>query len=144
MGEFINVLGAVEYFTKLNSYFGRWRIKILQEHRPKTDFVCHARKLQCTLMQFGLTNETVCFQRALGPILAKYKWKTYLIYLEDVIIFFNNVDHHMKCVNDILITLADSGGTLKIAKCHLFERKAEYLGKMVKLDRLEMDKTNVE
>lgn len=93
---------------------------------------------------FGLTNAPACFQRALDIILTKYKWKTCLVYLDDVIIFSKSVDDHIRHVDEILSTLADAGVTLKINKCHFFQRQVEYLGHMVKPGQLEIDRTNVE
>jgi len=144
MDECIDTLGEAEYFTTLDAYSGYWEMKIRPQDRHKTAFVCHAGTFQCTRMPFGLTNAPACFQRALDLILTKYKWKTCLVYLDDVIIFSNNVDDHIKHVDEILQTLADAGITLKINKCFFFQKQVEYLGHMVNPGRLEIDKTNVE
>ena len=95
-------------------------------------------------MPFGLTNAPACFQRALDLVLTKYKWKTCLVYLDDVIIYSNNLDDHVRHVDETLTTLADAGITLKINKCHFFQKEVEYLGHMVKPGTLEIDNTNVE
>lgn len=60
-----------------------------------------------------------------------------------MIIFSNNLDDHIKHVDEMLTTLTDDGITLKINKCHFLQIKHEYLGRIVKTDRIEIDKTNV-
>lgn len=95
-------------------------------------------------MLFGLTKALAYFQRAFDLILTIYKWKTCLLYLEDFIIFSNNVEDHIKYDIEILATLADACITLKVSKCHFFQRKVEYLEHMVKPGQLDIDKKNVE
>ena len=142
MDECIDSLGDAQYFTTLDAYSGYWQMRIRKEDRTKTAFVCHAGTFQCTRIPFGLTNAPACFQRALDLVLTKYKWKTCLVYLDDVIIYCNNLDDHIVHVNETLSTLADAGITLKVNKCHFFQKEVEYLGHMVKPGTLEIGKTN--
>ena len=65
------------------------------------------------------------------------------MYIEDVIIYSNTLDDHIHHVDEILTTLAEAGDTLKIDKCHFFQKEVEYLGNMVKPGTLQIDKTNV-
>lgn len=53
--------------------------------------------------------------------MTKYKWKTCIFYIDDVVIFSHNFHDHVKHVDEILKTLADSYVTLKIKKCHFFQ-----------------------
>ena len=144
MDECIDSLGESEYFTTLDAFAGYWQINLRKRDRHKTAFVCHAGTYQYKRMPFGLTNAPACFQRALDMILTKYKWKTCLVYIDDVVIYSKNVDDHIKHVDEILRTLAHAGVTLKIKKCHFFQKCVEYLGHMVKPNRLEVDQANVE
>ena len=50
---------------------------------------------------------------------------------------------HIHHVDEILTTVAEAGVTLKINKCHFFQKEVEYLGHMVKPGSLQIDKTNV-
>lgn len=93
-------------------------------------------------MPIGLTNAPACSKQALYLIVTRFKWKSSLVYLGDVIIFSDTVDDHIRHVDESLATLTDACVTLMINKCHLFQRKVQYLGHMVKPGRLEIDKTN--
>lgn len=73
-------------------------------------------------MPFRITNAPVCCQSTLDLILTKYQWKHFLVYLDDVIIFSNNLEDHIKNVEEILTILTDPGVILKINKCHSFQR----------------------
>ena len=58
-------------------------------------------------------------------ILTQFKWKTCLVYLDDVIIFRNSVEEHIQHVDEIVTALGEAGVTLKISKCRFFTKKVE-------------------
>lgn len=68
------------------------------------------------------------------------KWKkTFLIYLDKVIIYSNSVEDHKCHVHEILSTVAEAGTTIKLKKCTFFINKVEYLGPAIYLDKLEIE-----
>ena len=46
--------------------------------------------------------------------------------------YSNTLDDHIPHVDEILTTFAEARVTLKINKCHFFQKEVEYLGYMVK------------
>lgn len=76
--------------------------------------------------------------------LALFKCKTFLVSLNNVIIFSETVNDHNRHVAWILKTLSDDRVTLKINKFHLFQRQDKYyLCEMVNSECFQIDKTNV-
>ena len=144
MDECIDSLGEATIFTTLDAYSGYWQMPVRESDRHKTAFVCHAGTYQYTRMPFGLTNAPASFQRALDFILTKYKWKTCLVYLDDVIIYSKSVEDHIRHVDEILECLAAAGVTLKMKKCKFFTTTVEYLGHIIKPGKLEVDQANTE
>ena len=142
MDECIDSLGYSKIFTTLDAFSGYWQMKVAKEDRHKTAFTCHAGTYQCVRMPFGLTNAPATFQRGLDIVLTKFKWKTCLVYLDDVIIFSNTVEEHIDHVDDVLTCLALAGVTLKISKCKFFTTEVEYLGHIIKPGTLEVDSAN--
>ena len=142
MDECIDTLGDAKVFTTLDAFWGYWQITVPEEDRAKTSFVCHAGQYQYIRMPFGLTNAPATFQRALDVILGKFKWKTCLVYIDDIIIFSKSVDEHIHHVDEILSALRASGVTLKIKKCRFFSDTVEYLGHVIKPGKLEVDSAN--
>lgn len=47
----------------------------------------HVGTVQYIRMPFGLTNTAAIYQRAIDIALTKFKWKTYIVYMNDVIIY---------------------------------------------------------
>lgn len=62
-------------------------MRMRKQDTHKNAFVCHDGTLQCMRMAFELTNVHACFQCAVDLILTKYKWQTFLVYLDDVIVY---------------------------------------------------------
>lgn len=142
MDECIDSLGEAKIFSTLDANSGYWQMNVAKEDRSKTAFVCHTGTYQCKRMPFGLTNAPASFQRALDIILTNYKWKTCLVYLDDVIIYSKTPEEHIKHVDEVLTCLSSAGITLKISKCKFFTKTVEYLGHIVKPGTLEIDQAN--
>ena len=90
-------------------------------------------------MPFGLTNAPATFQRALDTILSPFKWKTCLVYIDDIVIYSKTVEDHLRHVDEIFTALGEAGVTLKISKCRFFSDTVEYLGHIIKPGKLEID-----
>ena len=82
-------------------------------------------------MQFGLTKEPTAFQRALYIAPSGYKWKTCLVYLDDVIVFSENEDDHVKHLREVLKVLRDMRMLLNIKKCSFLTKFIKNLGQIV-------------
>ena len=95
-------------------------------------------------MPFGLTNAPASFQRALDLILSRFKWKTCLIYLDDVIIYSRSMEEHIDHVDEVLRCLSAAGVTLKIKKGNFVSSTVEHLGHIIKAGQLEIDRTNTQ
>ena len=144
MDDCLDSLGEASVFTGLDAYSGYWQMNVAKGDRPKTAFTCHAGTYQCVRMPFGLTNAPATFQRGLDMVLSKYKWKTCLVYLDDVIIFSKSVEDHITHVDEVLTCLREAGITLKISKCTFFSDKINYLGHVIRPGRLEVDQANTQ
>lgn len=59
--------------------------------------------------------------------------------MDDVIIYSNSVEGHIKHVVEILTTLAESSVTLKMKKCTYFSDKVEYLGHAIRPGKPKVD-----
>ena len=64
-------------------------------------------------------------------VLTGLKWKSLLVYLDDVCIFSNNFDTHLKDVQDVFDRLRQAQLKLKPSKCHFFQKKIKFLGHIV-------------
>lgn len=63
---------------------------VADEDEEETTSTSNAGTYRFNLMVFGLMNALETFQHAIDIISSKYTCKSYLMYLDDVIIFYRN------------------------------------------------------
>ena len=90
MDECIDSLGDAKVFSTLDCNASYWKIPVAEEDKHLTAFTCHTGAWQCVRLPFGLCNAPATFQRAMDMILAGVKWKTCLVYLDDVVVLAFN------------------------------------------------------
>ena len=68
-------------------------------------------------MPFGLNNILVTFQRLMNKVLRQYIGKFMQVYLDDVIIYSNNLDEYKRYIKAILEKIRKVNLKLKSLKC---------------------------
>jgi hypothetical protein len=136
MDECIDSLGKAAIFTTLDCNSGYWQIPVDPSDRDKTTFTSHYGIYRFIRLPFGLRNAPGTFQRAVDIILSGVKWKTYLVYLDDVIVFSSSREAHMHHVDEALTLLERAGLYLKLARCQFFKDTFNYLGHVIRPGRL--------
>lgn len=144
MDECLDSLGDMRIFSVLDAISGYWQMPIPEEDRDKTAFSCHSGLYRFNRMLFGLTNAPATFQRAMDILLSPFRWKSCLVYLDDIIIFSRNWDDHVEHVDAILSVLQRPGVKLKLRKCEFFVERIRYLGHVVRPGTIEVDQARVE
>ena len=97
ISETLNKLNKVKQFTKLNlkNIYHHFRIQCKDEW--KTMFCTHYDHFKYMIMLFDLINASVIFQTYINKILTKLLNDFYIVYLNNILIFFvkktNYIDH---------------------------------------------------
>ncbi len=68
-------------------------------------------------MLFGLNNTLATFQKLMNKIFKQYIGKFMQVYLDDVIIYSNNLDEHKKHIKAIFEKIRKANLKLKPLKC---------------------------
>jgi len=95
-------------------------------------------------MAFGLCNAPATFQRAMNLVLEGLTWKTVLAYLDDVVVLGDAFDSHIVNLRQVFQRFRDYNLKLKPRKCQLFQRRVNFLGRVISPDGIEMDPVKVE
>lgn len=141
--ECLASLVEANYFTALDLNAGYWQLPIAPEDKENTTFTCHAGCHQVCRIPFGLCIAPATFQRAVDILLAKFRWKTCLVYLDDIIVFSNSLVDHLKHVEEVMRVLCDSKVTLKLPKCTFSAQSVDYLGHRFHPGKLEVASKNL-
>jgi len=120
MDECIDFLGDAKVFSTLDCNSGYWQIAVVHEDRDKTTFVRHEGVYRNIHLPFGPCNAPATFQRATNMILGGLKWKSCLVYLNDIIVFSQSAEEHVEHLRGVFATVRGANVSLKAKKCHLF------------------------
>ena len=94
-------------------------------------------------MPFGLTYAPETFQRLMESCLEGLKFRTCVVYLDDVIIFSKTFEEMLARLEEVLTRLASFGLKLKPSKCRFFQKKVTVLGHVVSENGVEPDPSKI-
>jgi hypothetical protein len=83
----------------------------------KTAFITWYGLFESLVMPFGLTNAPTSFQHFINNVLRYYLDVFVTAYVDDILIFSNNLEEHRKHVPEVLEALSEVGLHLKPEKC---------------------------
>lgn len=106
-----DLLGAV-YYTLLDFFTGYWQIRIHQDLKEMTTFLCRYGNFQFEVMTFGLINVHASFQRFMSEV---FKGIAFLrFYLDDVDIFSKTLEEHVDHILQVIERDAIHGLRVKV------------------------------
>ena len=77
---------------------GYWQLRVAKRDIPKTAFNTRYGKYNFLVMPFELMNASAIFQTLMNSILRPYIDKCVLVYLDDILVYSNLEEEHMKCL----------------------------------------------
>ena len=110
---------------------GFYQIPMHADSVEKTAFVTPDGQYEFLRMPFGLANAPSVFQRAMNKTLGELRFKTALVYMDDILIPSENLEEGFESLALVLEALRRNGFTLNLEKCKFFQRQLEYLGREV-------------
>ena len=143
--ETLDCLNGAKIFTSLDLKSGYWQVEMEEESKPLTAFTIGPLGFfKCERMPFGLTNAPATFQRLMESCLGDLHLNWCIIYLDDIIVFSETPQEHIKRLRGVFQKLASAGLKLKPNKCEFFKKKITYLGHMVSEKGIEVDPKKTE
>jgi hypothetical protein len=95
------------------------------------------------VMQFRLMNTPASFQHFINHILWPYLDGFITAYLDDILIYRDNLDEHHIHVHKVLQALSDTDLHLKPEECEFQEQDVNYLGFIISTDGTKIDPVKV-
>ena len=89
-------------------------------------------------MLFSLTNAPMAFQQFINDIFSNLLDVYVMIYLDDILIYSNNMLEHHQHVKKVLKCLHKTGLYTKAEKCKFHSKLVEYLGYILSSSSLIM------
>lgn len=122
-------VATARYFTKLDLTKGYWQIPITDSDKEKTAFITSEGLYQFTVLPFGMVNAPATFTRMMRKLLEKQS--NVISYIDDILIFTDTWEEHMRTTNQVLERLRNAQLTAKPSKCIVAYDSLEFLGHVV-------------
>ena len=130
-------------YTKINLRHVYHLVCIAEGDEWKTTFRTRYGTFKWSVMPFGLTNAPAAFQRFMNNMLSDLLDVCIVVYLDDILIYSDNIMQHRKHVKEVLKRLQKAGLYMKAEKCEFHSNSVEYLGYVLSLSGLTMSDTKV-
>ena len=127
-----------QVYSKIDLRHAYHLVRITDGDEWKTAFRTHYRSFEWSVMPFGLTNAPMAFQRFINDIFSDLLDVCVVIYLDDILIYSNNMSKHHRHVKEILKRLRKAGLYTKAEKCEFHSKSVEYLGYILSPSGLTM------
>ena len=118
---------------------GYWQIEMEETSRPKTAFITPMGLFEFNKMPFGLATAPSIFQDLMNNTLQGMLFEFCLCYLDDIIVYSNSEEEHLKHLEAIFRRLDEAGLKLKLSKCEFFMKRLQFLGHLVSRDGIQPD-----
>ena len=141
--ESLDALSGAQWFSTLDLASGYNQVPVTDRDRPKTAFCTPFGLFEFNRMPFGLCNAPSTFQRLMERLFGDQHCQSLLLYLDDIIVFSSNVDHHVDRLDLVLTRLQREGLKAKLEKCCFFRKEVQYLGHVISRDGVATDPSKV-
>ena len=140
--EIFSSLSGCKYFSKVDLSKGYWQIPLCEDAKEKTAFRSPSGLYQFRRMPFGLVNAPATFSRVMRSLLRGMS--NVHNYLDDILIHTRTWAEHLRVLREVFERLHAAGLTARPSKCHIGCRQIEFLGYIVREDKLQPMQDKVE
>jgi len=131
-------------FTQIDLKNGYNLVRIKEGHEHKAAFRCKFGQFEPLVVQFGLANAPAVFQRFVNSIFQDLLDISVVIYLDDILIFSNNLEEHIIHVKEVLDRMKTNNLVGKLSKCFFHVQELTFLGHVVSPSGITMEKEKQE
>ncbi|KAH9272529.1 hypothetical protein BASA83_005339 [Batrachochytrium salamandrivorans] len=143
ISEMLRTLSTGKIFTTLDLRGAYNLLRIKEGDEPKTAFITKYGQFEFLVMPFGLANAPAQFQRMMNSLFRHMISKFVLVYLDDIVVYSDNLEDHKEHVRQVLQVLKDNNLFCKAEKCHFYQTEIKYLGYIISPNGVSMDPSKI-
>lgn len=136
--EMLNRVRNAKIFTALDLKDAYWLVQIKEGDEWKTAFRTRYGLFEYLVMPFGLTNAPSNFQSHVNRCFSDLLDKFVLIYLDDFLIYSDNLEDHEEHVSTVLKRIIESNLAANLKKCKFHQKEVEFLGYLISPNGVSM------
>lgn len=141
--ETLDRLSRAKYFTKLDVIAAFNRLRLKEGEEWKGAFQTRYGLYEYLVMPFGLHGAPAKFQGYINKTLQEYLDVFCSAYMDDVLIYSDNLQEHKQHIRMVLSRLGEAGLQIDISKCEFHKEEVQYLGMIVGRNGVRMDPAKV-
>ncbi|UYV67845.1 hypothetical protein LAZ67_5002210, partial [Cordylochernes scorpioides] len=135
----LDCLQRARFYSSMDLQSGYWQIDVEEADREKTAFINPDGLYEFKVMPFGLCNAPATFERMMDGLLKGLKWTICLCYLDDIVVFSDDFEEHLRRLQLVLGCLRKAGLCLNSGKCRFGAKTITVLGHEVSGDGICLD-----
>jgi hypothetical protein len=144
ISNLLDALQKARTYTKIDLCHAYHLVHVTEGEEWKTAFCTRYGLFEWLVMPFGLSNAPTAFQRFMNNIFGNLLDVCVIVYLNDILIYSDDMSQHKKHVKEVLRRLWKHGLYANAGKCEFHRDSVEYLGYILTSDRLCMAKDKVQ
>lgn len=126
--ELVDTLAGAKYFSTIDLWGAYNLLRVRPGDEKYTAFTCSEGLFEYRVCPFGLTNMPATFSAFMAKIFKRMIRRGVLVYLDDIIVYSETREEHMKLLDEVLTILRDNQLLCKRSKCHFLKERVEFLG----------------
>ncbi len=130
-------LNRVKWFTSLNLKEAYYWVRMKKGEEWKMTFQTRYEHYEYTVMLFELKNTPATFQRLINDTLREYLDDFAITYLDDILIYLNDLEMHCSHVHKILRKLSERVLYVKKSKSKFEVKEIEFLNYVIQSEQIE-------
>lgn len=123
-------------------FSGNWEIRLREDCKEKTSFLCRFGTLRFEFIPFGLMNAPSTFQIMMDHILARLSLVP--INLDDVVVFSDTIAEHFEHLKMVIKRVSTARLKLKVSKCFFVQEQVDILVHVLDADGVRVDEVKVQ
>lgn len=131
VSDIFDSLSGAKIFSHLDMSNSYYQLELDPASRPCTAFTTDRNQYQMKRLPMGLKISPGIFSRAMTIAMSGLNYESCFIYLDDLIVFGNNMHQHNKNLIKVLERLRKVNLKLNPNKCEFFKREILYLGHII-------------
>ena len=144
ISDVLENIGTKKVFTKIDLRWGYNNVRIKKRDEWKVAFTTPEGSFKPTVMFFRLTNSPATFQAMMNELLRDLvNTGKIAVFIDNVIIRMETEEGHDEIVVEVIRRLEENDLYVKPEKCKWKVREVEFLGVVIGLEGIKMEKEKV-
>jgi len=144
LNDLLDAPRKAQIYSKIDLKSAYHLVCITKRDEWKTAFRTRYGSFKWLMMPFGLSNALSAFQCFMNNIFSDVLDVFVVIYLDDILIYSDNMDNHKKHVKEVLKRLRENRLYASPTKCVFHQDRIEFLGFVLGVDGLRIDESKTQ